>query len=142
MGEMSELSLALDEIILCGQDLLRQLHELKECLMPQCKPADIRLADSTGHRSEDRRSYDTVGIRNDAESDVRASENNAEGSRQVYTKEEIRALLASKASEDGGRFRADVKEIVKKYGNGGCLTDVPADRYPDIVREVQKLKAA
>ena len=108
MGEMSELAITLDEIVVAGQELLRQILEFREELMPKNKKEDG--------------AQETV--------------------REGYSKEEIRALLAQKASEDGGRFRADVKAIVKKYGNGGSLTDVPEERYPDIVREVQELKAA
>ena len=59
-----------------------------------------------------------------------------------YSKEEVRALLAAKAKEAGGQFKAQVKAIVKKYGNGGSLTDVPAESYPALVSEVEGLKDA
>ena len=59
-----------------------------------------------------------------------------------YSKEEVRALLAAKAKEDGGQFKAQVKAIVKKYGNGGSLTDIPAESYPALVSEVEGLKDA
>lgn len=59
-----------------------------------------------------------------------------------YTKEDVRALLSRKANEDGGRFKAEVRNIVKKYGNGGSLTDVDANDYPALVAEVEGLKNA
>ena len=59
-----------------------------------------------------------------------------------YTKEDVRALLAAKANEAGGQFKAQVKAIVKKYGNGGNLTDIPAESYPALVEEVEGLKDA
>ena len=59
-----------------------------------------------------------------------------------YSKEEVRALLAAKAKEAGGQFKAQVKALVKKYGNGGSLTDVPAESYPALVSEVEGLKDA
>lgn len=59
-----------------------------------------------------------------------------------YTKEDVRALLSRKANEGGGRFKAEVRNIVKKYGNGGSLTDVDANDYPALVAEVEGLKNA
>ena len=35
-----------------------------------------------------------------------------------------------------------MKAIVKKYGNGGSLIDVPAESYPALVSEVEDLKDA
>ena len=36
-------------------------------------------------------------------------------------------LLAAKANEAGGQFKSQVKAIVKKYADGGSLTDAPAE---------------
>ena len=36
----------------------------------------------------------------------------------------------------------EVREIVRKYGNGGCLTDVDEKDYPALVAEVEGLKDA
>ena len=66
----------------------------------------------------------------------------AEKEEPSYSKEDVRALLAAKANEAGGQFKAQVKAIVKKYGNGGSLTDVPADSYPALVKEVEGLADA
>ncbi|GAA0797610.1 hypothetical protein GCM10008910_20600 [Faecalicatena orotica] len=60
----------------------------------------------------------------------------------AYSKEDVRALLARRANESGGQFKAQVKSIVKKYGNGGSLTDVPTDSYPALVKEVEGLTDA
>ena len=51
-------------------------------------------------------------------------------------------LLAAKANESGGQFKAQVKALVKKYANGGSLTDIPEDQYPALVEEVEGLKDA
>ena len=48
-------------------------------------------------------------------------------------------MLAAKASEENGRYKSDVKAIVKKYGNGGTLTDIPAESYPELVKELEGL---
>ena len=61
---------------------------------------------------------------------------------KTYSKEDVRALLAAKANESGGQFKAQVKALVKKYANGGSLTDIPEDQYPALVEEVEGLKDA
>ena len=54
----------------------------------------------------------------------------------VYSawKEEVRAMLAD-LSQSGHRDEA--KALVKKYADGGSLTDIDPARYPDLVQEVQ-----
>lgn len=61
---------------------------------------------------------------------------------KTYSKEEVRVLLAAKANEAGSQFKAQVKAIVKKYGNDGSLTDVPAESYLALMEEVVGLKDA
>lgn len=60
----------------------------------------------------------------------------------TYSKEDVRAILAAKANEAGGQYKAQVKAIVKKYADGGSLTKVPAESYPALVKEVEGLKDA
>jgi hypothetical protein len=59
-----------------------------------------------------------------------------------YSKEEVRGILAKKANEAEGRFKADVKAIVQKYGNGGSLTNVDPKDYAALVTEVEGLTDA
>ena len=56
-----------------------------------------------------------------------------------YTKEEVRAALAAKSSADNGKYRNEVKALVKKYSNGGSLTNVNEDDYPSLLAEVEGL---
>ena len=56
----------------------------------------------------------------------------------TYSKEDVRALLAD-LSHSG--FRAEAKELVRKYSGGGSLTDVDPSRYPELVEEAQKYHA-
>lgn len=53
---------------------------------------------------------------------------------KTYTKEEVRAMLAD-LSQSGHRDEA--KALVKKYADGGSLTDIDPARYPDLVQEVR-----
>ena len=61
---------------------------------------------------------------------------------RMFTKEEVRAILAKKANEEDGKFKAEVRAIVQKYGNGGSLTDVDAKDYANIMREIENLGSA
>ena len=58
---------------------------------------------------------------------------------KTYTKEAVRAVLAAKAAEAEGAFKSAVKEIVKKYSNGGTLTNVAEADYGALVAEVEAL---
>lgn len=57
----------------------------------------------------------------------------------AYTKEDVRKVLAEKAAEDGGKYRAEVKFLVKKYGKGGSLKDVNPEDYAALVAEAEAL---
>ena len=56
-----------------------------------------------------------------------------------YTKEDVRAVLAAKSSADGGKYRNEVKALVKKYADGGSLTDVREEDYSLLLKEVEGL---
>lgn len=64
-------------------------------------------------------------------------ENSLKTVSRSYTKEEVRALLAQKAKNDGGIYKADVKAIVAKYSSDGTLTKVPEDIYPELIAELE-----
>ena len=118
MSKMSELSQVLDDLISCGELLIQTANAIKEYFAETAESTEGSKKEATAPEPE-----------------VRS-----------YSKEEVRALLASKAKEAGGQFKAQVKAqvkaIVKKYGNGGSLTDVPAESYPALVSEVEGLKDA
>ena len=56
---------------------------------------------------------------------------------KTYSKEEIRAMLAAKANEADGIYKVDVRNLVRKYGNGGSLTDVDPRNYAALAAEVE-----
>jgi len=111
MSKMSELSQVLDDLISCGEKMIQTANAIKEIFS-----ADVPA---------------TEPVKEDKPEKAPAT--------PAYSKEEVRALLARKANESGGQFKAQVKAIVRKYGNGGSLTDVPADSYPALVKEVEGL---
>ena len=55
----------------------------------------------------------------------------------AYTLEAVREILSRKSNIDGGQHRAEVKALVKKYGNGGTLKDVPAEQYAVLIAEAE-----
>lgn len=119
MSKMSELSQVLDDLISCGEKMIQTANAIKECFSEDSAPA-------------------AEPKKKPAKKEVKAPEPETPS----YSKEDVRALLAAKANEAGGQFKSQVKAIVKKYADGGSLTDVPAESYPALVKEVEGLKDA
>ena len=118
MSKMSELATTLDnlnevgkQLVRCGEELIRAVAHVQVCFAP-----DEQEAPDTGKREEG--------------PELTTS--------KTYTKEEIRALLAD-LSQAG--FREEAKALVKKYANGGSLTDIDPARYPALAEEAQKFHA-
>ena len=124
MSKMSELSQVLDDLISCGEKMIQTASAIKAFFTEESEP--------TAPDTEPKKEVKPV------KEDTKAPET----AEPAYSKEDVRALLAAKASEAGGQFKAQVKAIVKKYGNGGSLTDIPADSYPALVKEVEGLADA
>lgn len=60
----------------------------------------------------------------------------AEEKAQTLTKEKVREILADKAAAEDGKYKAQVKDLVKKYANGGALKDIPEDQYSALIDEL------
>ena len=113
MSKMSELATTLDDLtevghrlVACGEDLIRVTSRVKDCFTDDS--AEVQPQES-----------------------VEAQE----PAPKAYTKEEVRAMLAS-LSQSG--FRAEAKALVKKYSNGGSLTDIAPADYPELVKEAEQ----
>ena len=119
MSKMSELSAMIDNLISCGETLAETGRALKE----------FYSGTDEAPAKPEKKAKKT----DPAPKEVPATE---------YSKEEVRGILAKKANEADGRFKADVKAIVQKYGNGGSLTDVDAKDYAALVAEVEGLTDA
>lgn len=118
MSKMSELSAMIDNLISCGETLAETGRALKEFYSGTEEAATVKPEKKTKKQ------------------DPAPSETPAE---KQYSKEEVRGILAKKANEAEGRFKADVKAIVQKYGNGGSLTNVDPKDYAALVTEVEGL---
>ena len=120
MSKMSELSAMIDNLISCGETLAKTGRALKEFYSgtdeePAKPEKKAKKADPVPKE---------------------------EPAAKQYSKEDVRGILAKKANEADGKFKANVKAIVQKYGNGGSLTDVDAKDYADLVTEVEGLTDA
>lgn len=119
MGKMNELSQAIDNLITCGEALIetgKALRAFYSSTEPEAeKPA--------------------VAKKSEKEATPAKTE-------KTYSKEDVRGLLATKANAADGKFKAAVKALVQKYGNGGTLKDIPAESYPDLVKELEGLPDA
>lgn len=120
MSKMSELSALIDSLISCGETLAETGRVLKDFYSNTSEAATART-EKTAKKSE--------------------AAPEKEPAKQ-YSKEEVRGILAKKANEAEGSFKADVKRIVQKYGNGGSLTDVDPKDYVALVEEVEGLGSA
>ncbi|MCD7955968.1 MAG: hypothetical protein LUG93_09530 [Lachnospiraceae bacterium] len=120
MSKMSELSMLLDDLIACGNRLSETAQALKEFYSA---PDEDKPAAPPPEKKKE------------------TAPAPAEPAKQ-YSKEDVRGILARKANEAGGQYKVQVKALVRKYGKGGSLTNVPAESYPDLVKEVEGLTDA
>ena len=111
----------LDDLTTCGEMAIQTASAIMECFSEDEAPAAIPEKKSKPAKKEAKAPEPAV---------------------KTYSKEDVRALLAAKANESGGQFKAQVKALVKKYANGGSLTDIPEDQYPALEEEVEGLKDA
>lgn len=121
MSKMSELSMLLDQMIECGNTLTQTAQALK----------DFYTSEETAAPEEKQKKK--VAPEPAAEAAPETSP------AKEYTKEEVRALLSKKANEANGQYKAQMKAIVRKYGNGGTLTDVKPEDYAALVAEMESI---
>lgn len=140
MSKMSELAMTLDDLsevgqrlVACGEDLIKAAARVKGCF--------------SADEEETPKSAKTPGRRKAAKAPEPEPEPAAEPEAEpvleapvpkTYTKEEVRAMLAD-LSQSGHRDEA--KALVKKYADGGSLTDIDPARYPELVEEARKYHA-
>ncbi len=118
MSRMNELSQVLDDLIACGEHLIAISTAIKQCF----------TADEAPKEEPEKK---TKKVKKEAKAPETEEKN--------YTREEVRDLLAKATTVAEGSFKAEVKSLVRKYANGGVFTDVPAEKYCDLVKEVEDL---
>lgn len=122
MGRMSELSMLLDDLADCGRKLTETAQAIRDFYSETAgKPTEPEPVLEHPELSEPKKESEPA---------------------KTYTKEDVRAILAAKANEAEGKFKTQVRAIVKKYGSGGSLTNIDPKDYPAVVKETEGLTDA
>ena len=111
MGKISELAGLLEELVETGKALY------------DCAQSLIRIAQSV----KDLFSSKTIEMEEPVEELPEA---------KTFTKEEVRSVLAGLAQNG---YREESKALVRKYADGGSLTDVPPECYADLILEAEAI---
>lgn len=111
MSKMSELSMVIDEMIACGEGLIKAATQLKELF-------------STDNDSEQK-----TPVQPKTEPLPKKEETPS----KTYTKEDVRGILASKSAKGYGK---EVKALLSKYGADKLSTLSPG-HYASVVSEAE-----
>lgn len=128
MSKMSNLSLVLDELIGCGEALIRTATALKESL-GESEPQEEVIAPDKKNEGKKTAATKTDSVKTEEP----ASE--AAAPATPITKEAVRAVLAAKSSAG---FKSQVKELLGKFG-ATQLKQVKPEDYAALLAEAEKL---
>lgn len=110
MSKMSELSMVIDEMIACGEGMIKAAKQLKELFSANTQPEEKALPET---KAETLPKEETTA--------------------KSYSKEEVRGILASKSAKGHGN---DVKALLSKYGADKLSTLIP-EHYAAVVAEAE-----
>ncbi len=135
MSKMNELSMILDELVTCGETLIRTANSLKECFSDTAEadtPAETKPA------AKGSRKNSASAIPAEAPPEVSGSE--APGTTEpaepkTYTKEQVRGILAAKS---GAGHSDEVRALLAKFG-AKQLKQVDPNDYPALVKEAEAI---
>lgn len=128
MSKMSNLSLVLDELIGCGEALIRTANALKESLGKSESQEEVIAPDKKNAEKKSASAKTDSGKKEEPapETAVPAA---------PITKEAVRAVLAAKSSAG---FKSQVKELLGKFG-ATQLKQVKPEDYAALLAEAEKL---
>lgn len=131
MSKMSNLSLVLDELIGCGEALIRTANALKESLGESESQEEVIAPDKKNAEKKSASAKTDSGKKEEPapETAVPAA---------PITKEAVRAVLAAKSSAG---FKSQVKELLGKFG-ATQLKQVKPDDYAALLAEAEKIGKA
>ncbi|MCD7825256.1 MAG: hypothetical protein LUH14_04760 [Clostridiaceae bacterium] len=115
MGKMNELSLLLDEMIEAGNKMVETAEALKEYFSaaptePEHKKPVKEKAPEPEPKPE---------------------------AKPQRSKSDIRALLVEKSNAAEGKYKPQVKALVKKYADGGTFSDIKPESYEALAAELE-----
>lgn len=128
MSKMSNLSLVLDELIGCGEALIRTANALKESLGESESQEEVSGADKKNAEKK------ATATKTDSVMTEEPAPETAAPAAPV-TKEAVRAVLAAKSSAG---FKSQVKELLGKFG-ATQLKQVKSEDYEALLAEAEKI---
>jgi len=117
MGKMNELSLLLDEMIEAGNKMVEAAEAIKEYFSAaptepeHKKPVKSKEPEPTPEPKPE--------------------------AKPQRSKSDIRALLVEKSNEAEGKYKPQVKALVKKYADGGTFSDIKPESYEALAAELE-----
>ena len=109
---MSDLTTLLDDLISCGNKLVETAQALK----------DYHSAPATTEEEKPKKPK---------------KEEPKEDAPKTYKDVEVRAALGEKAKVDNKKYKPEVKALVEKYSSDGTFTGIPADKYTELMDELE-----
>ena len=110
MSKMSELSMVIDEMISCGEGMIKAATKLKELFSADAQPEEKALSETKAETLP-----------------------KEEPAVKTYSKEDVRGILASKSAKGYGK---EVKALLSKYG-ADKLSTLSPEHYSAVVAEAE-----
>lgn len=118
MSKMSELSQVLDEMIVCGEGMIKAANALKD-IFSSTEEAPAKTETKTAKKA--------------TKQDATVTEEAKPEPTPTYTKEDVRGVLAAKSAAG---FKKEVKELLEKFGAQQLKQIDPKD-YAAILKEAE-----
>ena len=122
MSKMSELALVIDEMITCGEGIVKATKELTDCgerLIQTAKKLKELFATEDLPKPK--------ALKEKKEASVKEE--------KTYTKEEVRGILAGKSAKGYGK---EVKALLSKYG-ADKLSTLSPEHYAAVVADAEEI---
>lgn len=118
MSKMSELSQVLDEMVACGEGMIKAANALKD-IFSSTEEAPAKTETKTAKKA----TMQDATVTEEAKAEPAHS----------YTKEDVRGVLAAKSAAG---FKKEVKELLEKFGAQQLKQIDPKD-YATILKEAE-----
>ena len=118
MSKMSELSQVLDEMIACGEGMIKAANALKD-IFSSTEEAPAKTETKTAKKA--------------TKQDATLTEESKSEPTPTYTKEDVRGVLAAKSAAG---FKKEVKELLEKFG-AQQLKQVDPKDYAALLKEAE-----
>ena len=117
---MSDLTLLLDDLISCGNKLTETAQALKDYYSARA-PTEEKVEKPKKEKPKKET----------------PKEEPKEDEPKTYKDVEVRAALGEKAKVENKKYKPEVKALVEKYSNDGTFTGIPADKYTELMTELE-----